>query len=136
MHNLQNFPKRKISTTVTQHHFDPFTGSGGFRRKIEARKIVKIGMMTVLLGLAFLSLEGCGKSPSNGEEFAEFVREHKIGTAKDYMLEMQNLAGEWEPVMFVFGYADDDGTRIECENAADGLRKINFARIYRCIPAN
>ena len=97
---------------------------------------MKLGSVLVLLGLSTSLLGGCNMSPSTGEDFAEFVRGQKIGNARDYMLEMQNMAGEWEPVMFVFGYSDDDGTRVECENAADGLRKINYARKYRCVPAN
>jgi len=38
--------------------------------------------------------------------------------------------------MFVFGYFDTEGTRIECQNAADGLKKVNYAREYRCVLAN
>lgn len=97
---------------------------------------MRIGSVWVFFGLTTSFLGGCNRPPSTGEEFTEYVRGQKIGNTRDYMLEMQNMAGEWEPVMFVFGYSDEDGTRVECENAADGLRKINFARKYRCVPAN
>ena len=78
---------------------------------------------------------GCSQE-FTGDEFADYAKSNKVGAANDYMLEMVNLAGEWEPVMFVFGYADADGTRIECQNAADGLKKVNYNRVYRCVLAN
>lgn len=98
--------------------------------------VVTLRSLIAATSFAALLLASCSKPVSTAEEFQKFAKDHKIGSAKDYMLEMQNMAGEWEPVIFVFGYADDDGTRVECENAADGLRKVNYARTYRCIPAN
>ncbi len=82
------------------------------------------------------SLIACGNQAMTGEEFADYAKSHRVGAASDYMLEMLNLAGEWEPVMFVFGYADSEGSRIECQHAADALKKVNFERTYRCVLAN
>jgi hypothetical protein len=79
---------------------------------------------------------GCGSQGFNSEDFSDYVKSHKVGAGNDYMLEMINNAGEWEPVMFVFGYFDNEGTRIECQNAADGLKKVNYLREYRCVLAN
>lgn len=91
-----------------------------------------------LLALLFIigTTAGCGSQDFTGEEFADYAKSNKVGEANDYMIEMVNLAGEWEPVMFVFGYADKEGTRIECQNAADGLKKVNYNREYRCVLAN
>ena len=52
------------------------------------------------------------------------------------MLEVTNAYGEQEPVMFVFGYYESDGARIECQIAADALKKVNYNRVYRCVLAN
>lgn len=85
--------------------------------------------------LILIAAAGCNKDITQ-DDFAAYAKSHKVGLASDYMLEMENLGGEWEPVMFVFGYADEEGTRIECENAKRGLAKVNFARSYRCVRAN
>nr|WP_315459224.1 hypothetical protein [uncultured Sphingorhabdus sp.] len=89
-----------------------------------------------VISLLALALSGCGNQSVTGEEFASYANSHTVGNASDYMLEMTNMAGEWEPVMFVFGYADVDGTRGECLNAARALKKVNYAREYRCVLAN
>ncbi len=46
---------------------------------------------------------------------------------------MKNSADEWERVGLIFGYADDYD---ECLKAIAGLKQVNFAREYRCVPAN
>lgn len=91
---------------------------------------------SALLAYVAVSLGACGIQDITGEDFADYVKSRKVGAANDYMLQMRNDAGEWEPVMFVFGYATTEGTRVECQNAADGLKKVNFAREYRCVLAN
>lgn len=90
--------------------------------------------LTLLIGTG--GLVACSNQAMTGEEFADHAKTNKVGAANDYMLELSNSAGEWEPVMFVFGYATSEGTRIECENAAKGLKKVNYAREYRCVLAN
>ncbi len=50
----------------------------------------------------------------------------------DHWIELKNLAGEWEQVGLIFGYIGDYD---ECQKAIEGLKKVNYAREYRCVPA-
>jgi hypothetical protein len=61
------------------------------------------------------------------------VENGKVGRSSDQWIEMRNSADEWERVGLIFGYADDYE---ECLKAIGGLKKVNFARDYRCVPAN
>lgn len=90
---------------------------------------------SALLAFVLVSLGACGEALT-GDDFSDYAKSHQIGAANDYMLQKLNDAGEWEPVMFVFGYASAEGTRVECQNAAGGLEKVNFERKYRCVLAN
>lgn len=57
----------------------------------------------------------------------------RVGRAADHWIELRNLAGEWERTGLIFGYADDYE---ECTKAIAGMKKVNYAREYRCVPAN
>ncbi len=46
---------------------------------------------------------------------------------------IENLAGEWERTGLIFGYVDDQE---ECLKAIAGLKRVNYAREYRCASAN
>lgn len=102
---------------------------------------MRIGSL-LLSGMMFVTaifvLSAC--SPEAGQRsvpsLEHFVKERPIGTGADYWLEMQSMDGGWERVMLVFGYYDSEGTPTECENALRGLKEVNFAKEYRCTPAN
>jgi hypothetical protein len=79
---------------------------------------------------------GCDKSNSyenQSEAFVSYVDANKMGADTDYWVEMLNMSGEWEKTVLVFGYTDDFA---ECQTVAAGLKKVNFAREYRCKAAN
>jgi hypothetical protein len=83
-----------------------------------------------------LACSGCSNSnnyESQSEAFVAHVDGHKMGRDTDYWVEMLNMSGEWEKTILVFGYTDDFA---ECQTVAAGLKKVNFAREYRCKPAN
>lgn len=101
---------------------------------------MRMGSLTyskcIALLLIICSSAGCGKQVLTSEEFADYAKTHKVGAGNDYMLEISHADGEWEPVMFVFGYYESNGARIECQIAADALKKVNYNREYRCVLAN
>jgi hypothetical protein len=66
--------------------------------------------------------------------FERHVSKNRIGSATDHWIEMKNIAGEWERTGLIFGYVDDDYG--ECQKAIAGLKAANYAREYRCTPAN
>lgn len=82
-----------------------------------------------------LSLAGCRQSDAipGYDELVSHVQRHKTGRDVDHWIEMRNFAGEWERTGLIFGYVDDYS---ECMNAVAGLKKVNYAREYRCVPAN
>lgn len=83
---------------------------------------------------ALLLLSGCEDgSPRAPADLEKFVAKGKIGSDADQWIEMQNHDGEWERVGLVFGYYGDAE---ECEKAIAGLKKVNYAREYRCSQAN
>jgi hypothetical protein len=93
-------------------------------------------MRFVLLTIIFSFLLGCDNHKNFEDEnnaFVAHVNEHKIDSDTDYWIEMLNMSGQWEKTVLVFGYTDDFG---ECKIVAEGLKKVNFAREYRCSPAN
>lgn len=61
------------------------------------------------------------------------VERMKVGGGPDHWIEMKNLSGNWERTGLIFGYADDYD---ECLKAIAGLKKVNYAREYRCMRAN
>jgi hypothetical protein len=90
---------------------------------------------------ALLALSGCSNEPSGSDGLAipgfdrlvNQVEQGKVGRSSDHWIEMKNSADEWERVGLIFGYADDYD---ECLKAIAGLKQVNFAREYRCVPAN
>ena len=46
---------------------------------------------------------------------------------------MKNFAGEWERVGLIFGFIGDYE---ECLKVTAGMKKVNYAREYRFVPAN
>ena len=62
-----------------------------------------------------------------------YVAQHQTGKGADQWIEMLNSAGKWERTGLIFGYLDDHD---ECLKAIAGLKQKNYAREYRCAPAN
>lgn len=97
---------------------------------------MRAGVMALLLVLL-----GCSDEPAGSDnvEIPGFdrlvnqVEQEKVGRSSDHWIEMKNSADEWERVGLIFGYADDYD---ECLKAIAGLKQVNFAREYRCVPAN
>lgn len=89
------------------------------------------------VALAFLGLlASCDDKPTEIEGYNGLVRQvegERIGGDADHWIEMKNLAGEWERVGLIFGFIGDYD---ECLKAVDGLKRVNYAREYRCVPAN
>jgi len=93
-------------------------------------------MRTLVALAALLFVTGCNtkaddKDPS--QKLVEFIDANKVGRDTDHWIEMKNLAGEWEKTVLVFGYIGDYE---ECQTALAGLKKVNYSREYRCVPAN
>lgn len=97
---------------------------------------MRVGATAALVALLGCSNERAG---SNNLEIPGFdrlvneVEQGQVGRSSDHWIEMKNSADEWERVGLIFGYADDYG---ECIKAIAGLKQVNFAREYRCVPAN
>ena len=91
-------------------------------------------MRAAAISLALL-VAGCsGEGDIPGyDALASQVEGAQIGRAADQWIEMKNIVGEWERTGLIFGYADDYD---ECTKAIAGLKKVNYAREYRCTPAN
>ena len=82
------------------------------------------------------SLIGCGNVEGeikNYDRLENLVSKSPVGYDEDQWIEMRNASGVWERTGLIFGYVDDFA---ECRNAIAGLKKENFARDYRCVPAN
>ena len=89
--------------------------------------------------LTALGLFGCQEaaSPTRSQsEFEKFVGEKPIGYATNYWLQMLQLDGTWGNVALVFGYYEEGGSFTECQHMTVELTRVNFARKYRCVPAN
>lgn len=83
-----------------------------------------------------LALAACGTSDSGipgYDAFENQVENTRVGSGADHWIEMKNIAGQWERTGLIFGYADDFD---ECQKAIAGLKEVNYARDYRCVPAN
>jgi hypothetical protein len=91
-------------------------------------------MRQFLSAVALTSLAACGGEGIEGEQaLYRHVEGSRYGGSADHWIEMRNMAGEWERTGLIFGYADDYD---ECRKAIAGLNKENYAREYRCTPAN
>ncbi|QJQ32310.1 hypothetical protein GV829_07485 [Sphingomonas lacunae] len=95
-----------------------------------AQRVVRMG--TVLLALA---VAGCAddSAPKGYEAFERDVSQNRLGSQPDTWIEIKNLSGEWEKTGLIFGYVNDYE---ECQKAIAGLKAENYAREYRCSPAN
>jgi len=91
-------------------------------------------MRFAMLALSFM-LAACGNDDDipGYDALVRQVEGKRVGQAADHWIEMKNMAGEWERTGLIFGYADDHE---ECMKAIAGLKKVNYAREYRCTPAN
>jgi hypothetical protein len=97
---------------------------------------MKRNCKTLLSVFTLLALSACGSGNNEIEgmkDLESYVAKNRIGADEDQWIEMQNMTGQWERVGLVFGFLGDFG---ECQNAIAGLKKVNFAREYRCVPAN
>ena len=94
-------------------------------------------MIRALPALAVAGLlASCGGDDSANPGHKALVKQvegKRIGSAQDHWIEMRNMSGEWERTGLIFGYTDDHS---ECIKAIAGLKAVNFARDYRCVPAN
>ena len=86
-------------------------------------------------GAAILLLAGCGDRHATPgfDDLSDQVSDNRVGADADQWIEMLNLVGEWERTGLIFGYGDDFS---ECQKAIEGLKKANYSRDYRCVPAN
>ncbi len=92
--------------------------------------------MKILAVLAIpLLLASCGSSSGvdGDDSLSKHVANNQIGRDADQWIEMFNDAGGWERTGLIFGYVNDNE---ECQKAIEGLKRVNFAREYRCVPAN
>lgn len=108
----------------------------GRLRHLQARHA---GLRLLLVGLASAAiLTACEKEGSvkGHDGLVRQVERSKVGASSDHWIEIKSLAGEWERVGLVFGYAEDNGDYEECLKAIEGLKRVNFRREYRCAPAN
>lgn len=83
-----------------------------------------------------IALTGCGGDEDDGSSaaFEARVQKSRLGFGVDHWIEMKSLMnGQWERTGLIFGYVDDYG---ECTKAIGGLKTVNYAREYRCVPAN
>lgn len=88
--------------------------------------------------MSFLCVSGlpaCTNSdePVGYHALEGYVGRHQVGADADQWIEMLNGSGQWERTGLIFGYLDDRG---ECLKAVAGLKRENYAREYRCSPAN
>ncbi|MEX2166441.1 MAG: hypothetical protein WD852_05395 [Methyloceanibacter sp.] len=83
---------------------------------------------------ALVTLSGCGEAYDRQIKTLETVIQWiQVGNSNDYWLEMKNALNQWERVALVFGYWDDyEG----CKDIIRLLGEENYAREYRCVPAN
>lgn len=89
----------------------------------------------VAISALVVAASACASSDSTEDQmvgFQKMVESQKLGDDIDHWIEMENIAGEWEKVGLIFGYMGDHE---ECEKAIRGLKKVNYARNYRCVPA-
>ena len=97
-----------------------------------SRSILKVSSMLALVSMT----SACDDEPKYEPEYKNleaFVSKAPIGADADYWIEMKNAFDEWEKVGLIFGY---NGDFEECEKAIGGLKSANYAREYRCTPAN
>ena len=86
-----------------------------------------------------IMLAACGSDGDKPDEIPVYnglvgqVAGKRIGRDADHWIEMKNFAGEWERVGLIFGFIGDYE---ECLKVTAGMKKVNYAREYRFVPAN
>ena len=100
--------------------------------------MISVGKRLAVSGISLalaLILAGCSNDDTDDpyRKIEAFVSANPVGAASDHWIEMKNMDGAWEKTGLVFGYLDDFD---ECQKAIAGLKKVNYAREYRCVPAN
>ena len=86
----------------------------------------------LLVAVVASTLSACGGYESQIKRLEAAIRWLQVGHSNDYWMEVKNFEGNWERVALVFGYWDDyEG----CQEIIGILGK-NYARHYRCVPAN
>ncbi len=88
---------------------------------------------TIVSSLALLGCQEGAKYEPPSHNLESLVTQEPIGSDVDQWIEMKNIAGEWERTGLIFGY---NGDYEECLKAIDGMKRVNKAREYRCVPAN
>jgi hypothetical protein len=89
----------------------------------------------LLVAVLAFTLSACEETDSEMKSLEAVIQSVRIGASpgSDQWMEFKNSAGEWERVALVFGYWDDyEG----CKDIIDIVGKVNYARQYRCVPAN
>lgn len=101
---------------------------------MDVKGVSPLYRVACLLGFAAL-LSACSNKTEAFDQgaFEEVVSKHRIGSDVDQWIEMKNVTGEWERTGLIFGYLGDAD---ECAKAIEGLKRANYAREYRCVPAN
>jgi hypothetical protein len=93
---------------------------------------------TILVLLCVAGLAACKEDGNEYQVDGYSALEHhvlnnRVGSGVDSWIEIRNALGEWEKTGLIFGYFGDHE---ECEKAINGLKVENYAREYRCTPAN
>jgi hypothetical protein len=99
--------------------------------------LMKSTSRAILIVSALFALSGCASEDveiKGRKGLERYLANNKIGSDQDQWIEIRSIVtGQWDRVGLVFGYEGDFG---ECQNAITGLKKVNYAREYRCVPAN
>lgn len=92
--------------------------------------LMRCGVLTLLLLATACGSEG---DVPGYDALLKHVEKNRVGQDSDHWIEMGSIGGGWERVGLIFGYIDDYA---ECQKAIAGLKLANYAREYRCVPAN
>lgn len=93
-------------------------------------------LLLLTLCLPLWSCSKDAKTSDSVDDFVKYVEDRPVGSGADQWLEMQNMYGEWEKTVLIFGYYTDSGEIEECQNIAEALKNVNPSREYRCTPVN
>lgn len=95
----------------------------------------EITVRSTLLIVLLIALASCeDRDTVQGYQALEqHVQKNRVGSSSDQWIEMMGHTGNWEKTGLIFQYDDD---LEECEKAIAGMKRVNYAREYRCSPAN
>lgn len=109
-------------------------GSRGSERMRENRKVIGWGKVAALaIFMVCSACSGADETVPGQATLEAAVRVNRVGQDADQWIEMRSMAGGWDRVGLIFGYRGDSD---ECRKAIAGLKRENYARQYRCTPAN